>query len=362
MAELSLQIVIEHDSKFQLQVDTSIPANQITAIYGPSGSGKTTLLHSIAGLKRGQGNSRVRHGDSTWQEGDYFLPAWQRAVGVVFQDARLFPHLDVRGNLLYGAKRRGSSGLTLDKVSQWLELEPLLKRSSQELSGGQRQRVAIGRALLSGAELLLMDEPLSGLDKKAAKRIINHLKLLHRETGITVLYVSHNIEEVAQLADQVLLLQDGQIEAQGPLLDLCTRLDTSLSREPQAGAILLGTVSNHLKDFDLTTIDVEGQTLHVGQVAAKPGTGYRLHIPARDVSVCRQRPVATSILNILPVKLADIQASGENRVLLKLQLQNQHILARITRKSLTDLELKQGDELYAQVKTVALLGDSGSHS
>jgi molybdate transport system ATP-binding protein len=356
---LDLQLSVHYQDHFQLQLDTTLPATGVTAIYGPSGSGKSTLLNCIAGLQAAASGSRIRFAGDTWQDRGVLVPPWQRTVGYVFQDARLFPHLSVEDNLLYGARRRGPDTLSLAQVSSWLELDALRPRSCAGLSGGQRQRVAIGRALLSGSRLLLLDEPLTGLDQAARREILQHLQRLRRETATPMLYVSHDIDEITQLADHVVLLDQGRVEARGSLLELSARLDTSLSRQEQAGAILDAVVSGQDREFGLSVLDLEGQPLYVSQLAAAAGEHYRIRIPARDVSICRERPAASSILNILPVELVEIGAGDASRVLLRLRLGQQHLLARITRRSCRLLGLAVGDALFAQVKSVALLGESG---
>jgi molybdate transport system ATP-binding protein len=359
MDTLRLALALDYPPHFRLRIAADLPARGITAVYGPSGSGKTSLLNCIAGLAPAGTSGTVALGDTVWQGAGTFLPAWQRAVGYVFQQARLLPHLNVRGNLLYGAQRRHGGDLSLAQVSAWLGLDELLERPVNELSGGQQQRVAIGRALLAAPDVLLLDEPLSGLDGVARRTLIGHLQRLRRELDLPVIYVSHDIEEVTRLADHVVLLRDGAIEAQGSLLELCSRLDTSLSHAQQAGAVLLGRVRAHDNEYALSELDVDGRTLFVSRLAAAPGETCRVRIPARDVSVSRERPAASSILNSLPVELAEIEETTDSRVLLKLRLQQQHLLARITRRSREQLALRVGEPLYAQVKSVALLSEPG---
>jgi molybdate transport system ATP-binding protein len=358
MNRLTLDIDCAGARGFRLRVQGDLPLAGVTAIYGPSGSGKSTLLDCIAGLRHPSGHSVIRFGDITWLEGGVASPPWERQVGYIFQDARLFPHLDVRGNLQYAKDRSRPGGPELAEVVDWLGLEELLSHRPAALSGGQGQRVAIGRALLSAPRLLLLDEPLANLDHQAKMTLQAHLQRLAGELQLPMLYVSHDIEEVSQLADQLLILDDGQLVAQGPLLDLCTRLDTRLSHEEQAAAIALATIRGHDTRFGLTELDLEGQPLWVNHLPQSPGMRRRVRIPARDVSVCRERPRDSSILNILPVTLSEIEHTTDSRVLLKLALGNQDLLARITRKSASQLDLKVGDRLFAQIKSAALLMES----
>lgn len=362
LSNLALAIDIEGEQGFRLQLDCELPDTGITAIYGPSGSGKSTLLDCVAGLRRPQPGSRIHFRDESWQAGGQYLPPWERRVGYVFQDGRLFPHLDVRGNLAYALKRAGQDGPSLDTVIELLDLRELLPRATQALSAGQKQRVAIARALLSAPQLLLLDEPLANLDHAAIGELIPCLRRLASELALPMLYVSHDIEEVSQLADHLLLLEHGRATAQGPLLELCSRLDTRLSHEEQAAAIVLATVRQHDPDFGLTELDLEGYTLFVNQLPDSAGRQRRVRIPARDISVCRERPGQSSILNILPVKIAEIEESGAARIMLRLSLGSQHLLARITRKSATELGLSVGDAVFAQIKSAALLMEMAESS
>ena len=284
------------------------------------------------------------------------MPAWQRRIGYVFQDARLFPHLNVLQNLQYALARRPPPGdIALDQVVEWLELEKLLPRATETLSAGQKQRVAIGRALLSSPRLLLLDEPLANLDHAARRQCLRCLQRLSDELRLPMLYVSHDIEEVSQLADQLVLLDRGRLVEQGSLLSLCSRLDTRLSHEEQAAAILTASVTRHDTHYGLTELAVDGHALFVNHLPHAPGQTRRVRIPARDVSVCRKRPQDSSILNILPVTVSEIEGTDAARLLLRLSLGSQFLLARITRKSAVELNLQVGDPIYAQIKSAALL-------
>lgn len=370
---LALRLSCAGDRGFVLRLDCELPDRGITAVYGASGSGKSTLLDCIAGLRRPAGDSLIRFRDTTWQDGERFVPPWQRRIGYVFQDARLFPHLSAEQNLDYALARRnglrnggpgdGQAG-AIDKrqLVALLELGPLLESKPQALSGGQKQRVAIARALLCAPRLLLLDEPLANLDHAASEQCLAHLQRLARELDLPMLYVSHAIEEVSQLADHLLLLERGAVQDQGAMLDLCSRLDTRLSQDEQAAAIVVATVARHDEAFGLSELELEGQTLLVRHLSQAPGQRRRLRIPARDVSICRQRPRDSSILNILPVTLREIGAGDEARVLLRLALGSQYLLARITRKSAVELQLQVGDRLYAQIKSAALLLESADHA
>ena len=359
MNKLTLRLDCPGDDSFRLQLDCEIPASGITAIYGPSGSGKSTLLDCVAGLRRPVEGSLIRFRSENWLADKICIQPWHRRVAYVFQDARLFPHLNVQQNLDYAVARRTSNdGASMQQLVQWLELGSLLQRNPSALSAGQKQRVAIGRALLSAPQLLLLDEPLANLDPVARQQCLAYLQYLARKLELPMIYVSHDIEEVSQLADHLVLLEKGRLVDQGLLLDLCGRLDTRLSREEQAAAILVGHIRGHDPEFGLTEIDVEGHSILVGQQQQAPGEKRRLRIPARDVSICRLKPQDSSILNILPVTLTQTEPEGNARVLLRLALGTQFLLARITRKSANSLNLQVGDQLFAQIKSAALLMES----
>ncbi len=357
-SRLQCQLQVTRTGGFTLALECAIDLTGVTAIYGPSGSGKSTLLHCLAGLLNPDTGSEIYLDGESWCDARQTTPAWQRGVGTVFQDARLFPQLNVQGNLDYASKRRRRDcAYSGADVVQWLGLDELLRRRPQQLSGGQRQRVALARALLSGPRLLLLDEPLAALDRPSRLAILPLLRQLPDRFGIPMLYVSHDIEEVSQLADNLLLLRNGRLEAQGHLLELCSRLDTSVSHEEQAASVLVGRAIGGESEFGLTHFSVGGQVVCVTGVDASLGQDYRLRVPARDVSVCRQRPEQTSILNVLPVTLSQIEETSGARLLLRLQLGNQHVLARITRKSADLLQLREGESLFAQIKSAALLHD-----
>lgn len=362
MSGLALRINCPGEKDFRLQLDCELPDRGITAVYGPSGSGKSTLLDCIAGLRQPGPDSILRFRDETWQKGEQFTAPWQRRIGYVFQDARLFPHLSVQQNLDYALARRSQpSDINLEKVVDWLALANLLTRTPDTLSAGQKQRVAIGRALLSAPRLLLLDEPLANLDHAASQQCLGYLQRLGEELDLPMLYVSHDIEEVSQLADHLVLLDRGQLVNQGSLLQLCSELDTRLSHEERAAAIAVGTIVRHDEQYGLTELDIEGQAMFVSHIPQTPGQQRRLRIPARDVSVCRQRPQDSSILNILPVTLSELEHSGNARILLRLSLGSQYLLARITRKSAAELQLQVGDPLFAQIKSAALLMEAADH-
>ncbi len=346
---------------FTLDVDLQLPGQGVTALFGPSGCGKTTLLRALAGLERAAG--RVALGDAVWQDDAQrrFVPPHQRPLGYVIQEAALFPHLSVQANLDYGRRRAGSAAraFALDAVVALLGIGALMDRRPATLSGGERQRVAIARALATAPRLLLMDEPLAALDAPRKAEILPYLERLHRELALPIVYVTHAMDEVARLADHLVLLEAGRVRAAGPLAELLARPDLPLARQDEAGVVLSARVDQHDPAYGLTRVAFDGGTLWVGETAAAPGEAVRARVLARDVSVARQRPQDTSVLNVLPVVLDSVQAD-RSTALLRLRLGGPGgdpvwLLARITRRSADALALQPGDALFAQIKGVALM-------
>jgi molybdate transport system ATP-binding protein len=339
---------------FVLDAAFSVPSHGITALFGASGSGKTTLLRLIAGLARAPGSLSVN--GEVWQDAQRFVPPHRRALGYVFQEASLFPHLSVRANLEYGWKRVPHVERTLqwDDVIDWLGLVPLIDHQPHQLSGGQRQRVAIGRALLSSPRLLLMDEPLTALDAHARAEILPYLESLHRELDLPILYVSHALDEVARLADHLLLIDAGRITYQGPLVDGLTRLDLPLAHRDSAGTVIDTTVVAHDPQFQLTRVAHRDLLLELPGVFGAPGQPLRVRVAARDVSLTLAKPSQTSILNLLPARIIELTDDAPGQVLVRLALADTVLLARITRKSAHALNLQPGMAVVAQVKSVAV--------
>ena len=339
---------------FDLDAEFSLPSRGVTALFGASGSGKTTLLRLIAGLNRAPG-SLIVNGE-TWQDDHTFLPTHRRALGYVFQEASLFPHLNVNGNLEYGWKRvpPAERRIGFDDVVEWLGLAALLAHRAQQLSGGQRQRVAIGRALLASPRLLLMDEPLSALDAASRADILPYLERLHRQLELPIIYVSHALDEVARLADTLLLIEAGTITYQGPLVDGLTRLDLPLAHRDTAGTVIDTTVVSHDAEFHLTQVSHGSLTLSLPGLHAAPGQPLRIRVAARDISLTLTPPTQTSILNLLPARITELVDDAPGQVLVRLALEDAVLLSRITRKSAHALDLQPGMDVIAQVKSVAV--------
>jgi molybdate transport system ATP-binding protein len=347
----------EFDGKrgaFRLAAAVSAPAGAVTALFGPSGAGKTSLMRAIAGLERLPGHCRL--GETVWQDERVFLPPHRRRIGYVFQEASLFPHLSVRRNLVYGLRRAGgSAGADFGETVELLGLVPLLERAPANLSGGERQRVALGRALLSQPELLLLDEPLSGLDRDAKDEILPYLEALLRRVKLPVLLVTHDIGEVERLADRLVLLRGGAVAGSGPLADMLVGESLDFRGAREAAAVLAGTVESFDAADGLVSIAVGAARVLVVGAERPPGSPVRLRIAARDVSLAVERPSPTSILNVFPVRVLAIDEAGEAEAVATLALGEQRLLARLTRRSVRRLGLMVGGEAFAQVKSVSLL-------
>ncbi|MEG3617671.1 molybdenum ABC transporter ATP-binding protein [Magnetovibrio sp. PR-2] len=345
---------------FVLDVDFSVPAQGVTALYGPSGCGKTSVLRCIAGLEQ-MTYGRLSVKRQIWQDTDSFLPPHKRAIGYVFQEASLFAHLSVHGNLIYASRRvaQGAAGPSFDEVVDLLGLEGLLERSPANLSGGERQRVAIGRALLSQPEIMLMDEPLSALDRFGKNEILPYLERLHDRLEMPVLYVSHDIIEIERLADRMVLLEDGKVLANDTLEKVLSDPGLPLARMPDAAAVVDGHVQSFDEQYGLTTLTVEGGELIVPGEIGPIGAVQRVRIAASDVGLCRVRaPQGSSILNGPLVRIEDVEQSGPYKMTVFLRFGEKEtgapLLARITRKSWDVLELQPGDVVHALIKSVSL--------
>lgn len=341
---------------FSLDVDLSFPAHGVTALFGASGCGKTTLLRAIAGLDKHPGGY-LQVGDVLWQSATTFIPTHKRSLAYVFQEPGLFTHLDVKRNLEYGVKRLPESErkVSLQQAIELLDIAPLLSRKPNTLSGGERQRVAIARALAVSPRLLLMDEPLAALDLERKKEILPYIESLHRSLDIPIIYVSHAHDEVARLADHMVILDSGCVKAAGDVHTIFSRLELPLAHGNDAGAIIEARVTGHDETFNLTHLDFEGGKIILSQKTMKIDDQARIRLAARDISLTLEHQTDTSILNILPVTVDQLSEESSAQVTVRLLAGNTPILSRITRKSASDLALKPGKKVYAQIKSVALL-------
>lgn len=345
-----------HKGDFLMQAEFEIPARGINALFGPSGCGKTTLLRAMAGLEPAcEGFLQV--GEQVWQQPGKLMPAHQRPLGYVFQDAKLFPHLNVMGNLEYGYRRLAEPArrISLQQAIDWLGIGHLLQRKPAGLSGGEKQRVAIARALLVSPRLMLMDEPLASLDEPGKQALLPYLETLHHELDFPVIYVSHSQIEVARLAQQLILMQQGRVVGSGDLKSMLTRLDLPLAHDIEASAVLEATVSAVDPDYQLSQLRFSGGQIQVAGCLTA-GDSVRVRLAARDISLTLQRQSGTSILNIIPATVQEIREEGASQVIVRLLAGKDVLLSRITRKSASELGLVAGKSVFAQVKSVALLG------
>jgi molybdate transport system ATP-binding protein len=337
-------------TEFSLDVDLKIPMQGITGIFGESGSGKTTLLRCIAGLEQPVTGQLSINGDVVSRA------IHERQIGYVFQEPRLFGHLNVRKNLEYGRRRRRDArdGVDFDQVVELLGLERLIDRTPGELSGGEAQRVAIARALLCAPRLVLMDEPLAALDRARKDEILPFLDRLHTELSLPILYVSHNIDEVCRLCDHLVVMDRGRVLAAGEIQSVLVDLDLPLLGGDEAGSVISGTVESYDADYDLTRLTFSGGTLLVPGRFGNVQSVLRLRIRANDVSLCRNRPNDSSILNIIPITVDEIHLGQGPYALVRLRAGDDLLMTRLTRRSCDELRLKTGDQLLAQIKSVAV--------
>lgn len=343
----------ELDAAFEFGAESGV-----TALFGPSGAGKSTVINAVAGLIQPT-FGRIVLGNETLLDTDrgVSVPARLRRVGVVFQDTRLFPHLTVRANLLYGfqrARERAQSS-SIDQVTALLGLERLLERRPRTLSGGEKSRVALGRALLMNPRVLLLDEPLAALDAALKAEILPYLERLVRETRIPMLYVSHSLDEVARLADRMVVIDKGRIVAQGSLFEVTQRLDLIAGRDLLPGAVLEARISGHDEAHGLTELALGGDVLVVPRIARPSGDTVRIRIDAADVMLALSRPEGVSANNILSATIAAIEEVGAHADV-QLALGDARLIARITRRSLERLGLKPGVAVFAVIKSVTVGG------
>jgi molybdate transport system ATP-binding protein len=361
MIDLDLQI---ERPQMTVQAELALPAHGVTAVIGRSGAGKSTLLHAVAGLLRPSGGHIVLAGRTLFDAARRIdVPPHQRGFGVVFQEGRLFPHLSVRGNLMYGAHlTRQHDGPALDDVVQLLGIDSLLARRPHTLSGGERQRVAIGRALLCRPRALLMDEPLASLDPARRHELLGYLAELPQRYRLPVLYVTHQIDEVLRLADQVVVMSEGRTVAAGPALSILSDLSLQpLVGRFEAGSVLAGRVVEQLAEWHLTRVDVAGQPITVPQLDAPIGASVRLRVRARDVALQREVLTTSASNQLRGTLIRVLERDGPYsaaELSLGAQADGATLWALVTRRSLHNLGLAPGQPVVASFKAVAVEGRS----
>jgi molybdate transport system ATP-binding protein len=344
--------------EFKLDVDLSLPSAGITVLFGHSGSGKTTLLRCIAGLQKAPEGYLQINGE-VWQDSDkhLFIPTHQRALGYVFQEANLFAHLSVNENLNYGLKRLKNSIDATQKthIIELLGISHLLARMPENLSGGERQRVAIARALVLNPSILLMDEPLASLDWERKQEVLPFLMRLNQQLKIPVLYVTHSKQEMAQLADYLVLMSRGKVDATGPISQTLNRVDLSLAQDRQASCVWEVRVAQHDSADFLTQVQFSGGCLFLPMIPVAIGETLRVQIFARDVSITLDISTQTSILNILPATILAISKDDMGQSVVSLQVGENQLLAHITQKSAAFLNLSLGKSVFVQIKGTSIL-------
>jgi molybdate transport system ATP-binding protein len=351
MSRLDVDVALDRGD-FRLAVEGSFDLAGITAIFGASGSGKTSLLRVIAGLEPGA-RGQIRFRGQEWQSATRRLPPEARGAGVVFQDGRLFEHLDVRGNLEFGLRLKRPGSIAFDATVAGLRLEPLLGRAPASLSGGERQRVAIGRALLANPVLLLMDEPLSSLDLARKRELLPLILALPSRFGLPILYVTHSIDEIVYLADSVVLLAGGRNIAHGSAREILERSDIARVADiDEPGSILEARTLRHADA--LTIASIGAQELRLPRTNVAPGATIRLRVDPRDVILALEPPRAISIRNCLPATIRAVERNPDGQVVVRLDVAGQALAARVTGESAAELGLHERMAIFALIKTMAL--------
>lgn len=340
-----------------LNVNASLPLNGVTAVFGRSGAGKTSLVNILGGLSDPD-SGLIQLGDKVlFDNGKINLPPEKRRIGYVFQEARLFPHYKVRGNLNYGVRKPDPT--LFKQIIKLLDIEPLLDRFPITLSGGEKQRVAIGRALLTSPDLLLMDEPLASLDLPRKRELIPYLQSLAKELSVPIIYVTHSLDEILQLADQMIVLNQGEVVAQGPLTEVWNseQMRPWLPAQELSSLIYASFAGIH-PDYAMTKLIMDdGNHLWVSGELSQSADNkpIKVRIEANHVSICTEPPVCSSIRNLLKGVIREVHhsESGE-QIQLKLALGNDELWANVTPWACDELNLVAGKSVYAQIKGVSM--------
>jgi molybdate transport system ATP-binding protein len=355
---MTLRVRLKHAFPgFTLDLDLTAPPG-LTCLFGRSGSGKTTIINAVAGLLRPDEAEITLDGAAL-----HDLPPHRRRVGDVFQDGRRFPHLTVARNLTYGARVRRLPLTDYDRIVGLLGIGALLERRPAALSGGEKSRVAIGRALLSGPRILLMDEPFAALDEARKAEILPYVEALRDEIGVPILYVSHALPEVARLATTIAVIEAGRLVTVGPAAEVLSNPATApIMGLADAGAILMARIAGH-EDDGLTRLETVAGPIWLPRLSGAVGQRVRVRVAAQDVILAKARPEGISALNILAVRVTEVQEGRGPGVLVRLDLGGESLLARVTRRSAAALEIAPGAAFFAVVKSVAVAqGDVGSEA
>lgn len=343
---------------FTLDVKLDLPNRGVSALFGPSGCGKTSTLRAVAGLARAQGSLRV--GEASWQDDarGVFLPTHKRPLGYVFQEASLFEHLTVQANLAYGMKRvaLAERQVSLDQAVELLGIGDLMDRKPGALSGGERQRVAMARALATSPRLLLLDEPLAALDARRKAEVLPYLERLHRELDIPVLYVSHAMDEVARLADTLVVMDKGRVIACGPIAQTLSRIDVPGALGEDPGVLIAGVMAERDMQWHLARMEFDGGSLWIRDPGLTEQQQVRVRVLARDVSLAVSQPSQSSIQNVLPCVVEAVAADRHpSQALVRVTCGDCVLLARVTARAVQQMQIAPGRKAWAQIKSVALV-------
>ena len=356
---LSAKINLTRESEatnFLLELDFNIPSDGITALFGSSGSGKTSLLRCIAGLEE-NAIATIRFKNDLWQNHEYFLPTHERRIGLVFQRQNLFPHLSSRQNIEFAEKRVKSNfnNFNVDSVIDNLEIEPLLNKYPAQMSGGEQQLVALARTLKSGPALLLMDEPLSSLDDPRKNRLLEIIKNLNTKQGLPILYVTHSVDEVLKIADHLLMIENGKLSINKPLMEAFD--DETINHQvwPHIGAVIEARLTSQTTEYGMHKLEFQGGNLWIPDSNKAIGFKTRLVILARDISIALSNHTDTSILNKVQAVITKIQEDA-NPAFLQIHSKAgpNNFRALVTKKSFSTLELETGKSIWLQIKSVAI--------
>lgn len=352
---MSLSVVLRHPfSSTRMDVSFKVPTPGLTVLFGPSGAGKSTIISAAAGLLRPQecrialdGQVLVDTASGIW------LPPERRRMGLVFQDARLFPHMSIASNLRFGLRRATPGPVRFDEVVELLGIEALLTRRPRSLSGGERQRVAIGRALLAQPHILAMDEPLASLDSERKAEIMPYLTRLKTALRLPILYVTHSPDEVAQLADSIVLIEAGRVIGYGSLSEIAARTDLPFATREDSGAVLLCRVVDHDRERRLSRLEGGGAMLFAPLLDAPLGAERRVRIPAREVILAGKAPDSISVQNIVPGRVRRI-TDDAGSILVEIALERDALISRVTHDAINRLGLAPGREVLALIKSSSL--------
>lgn len=344
-------------NNFLLDVHFSVPKKGITVLFGPSGSGKSSVLNLISGLdddKKSISQANFVLNDIALDDfsQNIKIKSWKRNIAYVFQDHRLFPHLNTQENILFGYKRRQST-LDPQALINTFKLRDLLNHYPEQLSGGQKQRVAMVRALLSQPELLILDEPLAALDYQSRQEILPYIEKVHKELDVPVIYVSHDIKEVLRLADYIVVMDKGKVVDQGDIAKLCVQ-QPLLTQAEGASFILEGVVEEIYTDEKLVKINC-GECILITAENMQVNQKVRVLLHARDVSLSLSPPRDSSILNCIPITIDELQTDHNGKLRVVAKIAGQTILALISHRSAHQLQVERGSKMYAQFKATAMI-------